>query len=65
MSRVRWFIADRLDRLPGFCWANLVTWALGWHTMRERGVRQDSVCRADFAANGVCYCGKLKRGGAA
>jgi hypothetical protein len=57
----RWWIITQLNRLPGQCWSNLVSWALD----RDRGKRSpwspvDSVCRSDAAQNGTCYCGKLR-----
>lgn len=62
IERQRWRIAALLNKLPGQCWANLVSWALG-----DQGYRMwqpiDSLCRKDVAENGVCYCGKLRRDG--
>lgn len=59
MSRVRWWIAHRLDR-PGWCWASLVGWALyGSWSRPLRECRIDWMCREDLEANGHCYCGKL------
>jgi len=54
--RWRWRLAILLDRIPGMCWADLVTWALGWR--RNPWARRTSVCRADEARNGCCYCGR-------
>lgn len=58
-SALRWRAAALLNRLPGQCWANLVSWALG-----DSGYRFwqpiDSVCRKDVARTGACYCGKLR-----
>lgn len=66
-ERMRWRIAALLNLLPGQCWADLVTWALGWHK-GERGTGRrwpwqpaGDACRRDLAANGTCYCGKLRQ----
>lgn len=58
---LRWWIADQLNRLPGQCWPNLVSWALDWdREKRSPWSPVDSVCRRDAAVNGTCYCGKLR-----
>jgi hypothetical protein len=57
-EKTRWRVAHWLDKLPGFCWADLVTWALGWHGIRQ--TRVSAACDADLARNGVCYCGKRR-----
>lgn len=58
----RWRIAGALNRLPGTCWANLVSWALGSRRLFDRhnedDVRQNSLCR-EASASGRCYCGKI------
>ena len=59
-ARLRWQIADLLNRLPGQCWADLALWAahgqrrlpwspIGWS------------CRSDLSRNGSCYCNKIQR----
>lgn len=58
-NKLRWRVADVLNRLPGMCWANLVSWALRSRPLTE--TRQDWMCRSDTASNGCCYCGKLRR----
>lgn len=60
MSRLRWRIAALLDRLPGQCWADLVSFALGHR--RSPWCPVTSSCRADLAAagDGACYCNKLR-----
>jgi hypothetical protein len=54
-ERLRWWTARQLDRLPFTCWADLVGWAQGWHSLRD--VRQDRTCTT--APTGRCYCGKV------
>jgi len=55
----RWDVARQLDEAhPEWCWANLGTWALGWNRLRE--AKDIEVCRRDCAANGACWCGKLR-----
>lgn len=65
-ERLRWRIAYLLDRSPRFCWADLVSWAMGgWAP--EDGIRNfvaatDSrTCQVEGAApGGCCYCGKFR-----
>lgn len=61
-SRARWKVAWLLDRLPGMCWANLVSWVL--YDERLRDTRQDWMCRQGVARCGTCYCGKVDPAGA-
>lgn len=62
-ERIRWRIAHLLNRLPGQCWADLVSWVVDMGSIRRvspwspRGYS----CRQDFEQNGCCYCGKLRR----
>jgi hypothetical protein len=61
-KRLRWWIATQLNRMPGQCWANLVVWALGWKGEKRMPWRPSTAtCRRDAAANGSCYCGKLRQ----
>jgi hypothetical protein len=59
-KKLRWEIVNRRNT-PGQCWANLVSAAL---YLDDYGPRQpmDASCRSDSAANGSCYCGKLRHG---
>ncbi|MFJ8815458.1 hypothetical protein [Amycolatopsis thermoflava] len=56
----RWRIARLLDRLPGQCWAELATWAVGLSGRRVPWARIDRMCRTDVERCGACYCGKLR-----
>lgn len=67
----RWRVAALADKLPGQCWADLVSWALRhheddhdtpfWDAVRRVPLRrQTDSCRSDFARNGVCYCARLR-----
>ncbi|MEU4570811.1 hypothetical protein [Micromonospora sp. NPDC023956] len=58
-QRLRWRIAHLINRLPGQCWANLVSFAL--RDRRSPWQPMDSMCRADAARCGACYCGKIRR----
>jgi hypothetical protein len=58
MEKLRWRIACLMDRLPGQCWPNLVSFALGFRRSPWQPV--DDVCRSDAAVNGSGYCGKLR-----
>lgn len=61
MNWLRLKIARALDRLmPNACWATLVTWALGYHGMREVDWRGRQ-CRRDCAERGSCWCCKMHR----
>ena len=63
-ERLRWRLAYLLNRLPNQCWADLVTWALGWREGNRNPLPWRPIseaCCKDFAANGsACYCGKLQ-----
>lgn len=70
VERLRWWVADALNRLPsqsraGQCWARLVTWALGYtHAPNTNPLPWrpiDEYCRLDAARTGECGCGKLRR----
>ena len=65
-SRLRWWIATQMDRLPGQCWTDLVCWALDGKVREKRGPwsPQGALCRQDAEECGVCYCGKLRAEGA-
>lgn len=59
----RWHIATILDKLPSFCWADLVGWVQnedrGEHKLRE--ARNWSCTRPDIGLHcGTCYCGKRR-----
>ena len=60
---LRWRVAYLANRLPGRCWADLVSWALRsdgaslWSPNRR--------CHADLNRHGDCYCGKLRKPGGA
>jgi hypothetical protein len=65
-ERLRWWIVDRVNRIPGQCWADLVMWAMrdrrdkgwGFHaSMPWQPVGEG--CRRDAERNGRCYCGTL------
>lgn len=56
-GRLRWRIAGLFDLLPGQCWCDLVDFAIG--SRRSPWCPVTSVCRADAARNGACYCNKL------
>lgn len=62
LERIRWRIAQLLDRLPGQCWTDLACWALGVDRRRSPWSPVNSKCRAGIERNGSCYCNKLKAG---
>lgn len=68
VERIRWCIANLVDRLPGQCWTELVLWALdGMRSSRHKGDNPlpwrpiDDLCRRDLERNGGCYCAKLRQ----
>lgn len=56
-ERFRWKIAHHLDRSRRFCWADLVTWAMGWHGFRQ-AVDRAPQCQREASCGG-CYCNKF------
>lgn len=66
-EQIRWRIANLLNRLPGQCWTDLVSWALdGPRAARRRGDNLlpwrpiTDLCRKDAGENdGRCYCSKI------
>lgn len=57
--RVRYAIAEVVNRLPSQCWADLVMWVM------RRGESKvpwmpSTTCREDMLRTGCCYCGKLQ-----
>lgn len=58
IGRLRWALADWLDRLyPRACWADLATWAMG-HTAWADIDWQGAGCERDIAVTGACWCQK-------
>lgn len=69
-ERLRWHIANLLNRLPGQCWTELVCWSLDGMRVSRRNDRNPlpwrpitEACRSGIERNGCCYCNKLKAGG--
>lgn len=62
-NKWRWDVAHWLNKLPGTCWASLVSWALGNRRLLDLrngdDVRVDSLCRRDAQMCGSCYCGQI------
>ena len=59
-KRLRWMLFGLITRSRRVCPAN-AHGALIWRTQPLRGIRVDSTCRKDCAANGTCWCGNLRR----
>jgi hypothetical protein len=57
-DRLRWSVAAAVNRLPGTCWTDLVSFAQRYR--RSPLQLQRGVCRADAARCGTCYCGKVQ-----
>jgi hypothetical protein len=58
----RWRVAGWVDRLPGTCWSDLVSWALRYDGYRL-WARRGPYCKPgspEFEWRGGCYCGKYK-----
>lgn len=65
VEKLRWRVAELVNRLPGQCWADLVGWALdGWDPDGEKRPwttpARLAQCQADAARCGSCYCGKIQ-----
>lgn len=59
-SKARWTVARWLDRLPGMCWAQLVSWVYTDEPLRNTRQTNNGVdCRTDAERCGVCYCGRI------
>jgi hypothetical protein len=63
VERLRFRIADAVDKLPGQCWADLVSWALGHNRRAGNSIWPwrpvTSLCRQISPPNDRCYCGKI------
>ena len=57
---LRWKVYGLALRLPNVCPAN-AHGALIWRTRSLREMTVDRACRSDCAANGSCWCNKLRR----
>lgn len=55
-ERMRFRIANLVNRLPGQCWSELVDWVYGY---RRWPWTSNGACRAAVARDG-CYCGKFR-----
>lgn len=62
-ERLRWRIAELLNRLPGQCWADLVSWAQGSAFYKRPWQPRSPGCTDGAVRQGRCYCGKLGRDG--
>lgn len=61
-ERVRFWIADQLNRLPSRCWSDLVNWAIFWPEYgRLPSPGSTEHCRqTDANRVGSCYCNKIQ-----
>lgn len=66
IERLKWWVADLVNRLPGQCWADLVMWAMSDEPVRDTGLRAalpwrpiGKRCIEDAQASGRCYCGTV------
>jgi hypothetical protein len=62
-TKARWSIAGKANRLPWFCWADLVDWSLHNRTRaKDRFPLPSRVtsCREDAARSGSCWCAKFQ-----
>lgn len=60
-TKTRWRIARLLNH-TNRCWADLVTWALGWHGLREVSSEARCVQHSLTERSRRCYCGKYQNG---
>lgn len=58
MNRLRWHIANLVDRLPSQCWVDLWDWAL----RNRKGTPWQPINRTciEDVNRDACYCGKLR-----
>ncbi len=67
--RWRWWVAERVDHLPGQCWSGLVHWAMGLDhedlplvdRLRLPWRTQVASCEDSARDYGGCYCSKVMR----
>ena len=61
-AKLRWKIANLLNRLPGQCWSGLASWAANGGVRGNRWPWKpiDDLCRRDAARCGECVCMKLR-----
>lgn len=57
LKRIKYRIAELLNRSPRTCWTNLVCWVEYGHPLLD--CRIDDACRSHAAVCGRCYCGKV------
>lgn len=67
VERLRWRIANLVDKIPGQCWSDLAEWAGRWtgaddpdHTYGLPWRPQGRTCGLDANRAGSCYCGKIQ-----
>lgn len=63
-SKLKWRIAEFLNKHTEMCWAQLVGWVLYGETKFFDGNNDFSSksCQRDRDETGSCYCGKYKDG---
>jgi len=59
-ERLRWKLWGLVTRLPRVCPSNAHTAIVLDRPDRNRSILVDRTCRRDCAANGFCWCGKLR-----
>ena len=58
----RWNKAAKLNERPDACWANIVSWVLGYSDQDD--IFNQGICMNGVgAAPGTCYCGKISAPG--
>lgn len=55
-ARLRWWIAERLNRNPKRCWTDLALWAQFADAPLREAARPVECAR--YVVDGSCYCGK-------
>ncbi|RAO26515.1 hypothetical protein PSN13_06543 [Micromonospora saelicesensis] len=58
IEKLKWRIAELINKIPGQCWSDIADWPLGYKA--NPWSPQRSGCREDLARVGSCYCGKLR-----
>lgn len=55
----RWWLAQKVDKLPGQCWSDLAEYGLGWSLLPWAPSKGKCVKSAQESGCGSCYCGKV------
>lgn len=70
MEKIKWKIAEKLDKNKEYCWANLCMWALGYRKFlslflinHPENDYKHQMCRKDNKGIPYAYCNKCELNG--